>query len=145
MKQDSKTAEVKEALEQAMSLSGGVPNENVIEKLMEALDKTRVLRYHTDDINLLSTAGRVLVVITQDPTLTLRAIAVYLNLSETMVDRTIKSLVESGIITKTKKQRQNVYKVNYEAVKKHLDIQQFAEMMKIVTQSQQEVGDETPF
>lgn len=145
MKQENRTAEVKRAIEQVMASSGGVPPDGMVDKLMEALDKTRLLRYHNDDINLLATAGRVLVVITQDPTVTLRAISVYLNLSETMVDRTIKSLAQSGLITKTKKNRQNVYKVNFEAVKKHLDIQQFMEMIRIANEKSAEVGEEPPF
>jgi predicted transcriptional regulator len=145
MKQENKTAEVKRAIEQVMASSGGVPSDGMVEKLMEALYKTRLLRYHNDDINLLSTAGRVLVVVTQDPTVTLRAISVYLNLSETMVDRTIKNLVESGLITKTKTNRQNTYKVNFDVVKKHLDIQQFMEMIRLANEKSSQVGDEPPF
>ncbi len=128
MKQENKTAEVKRAIEQVMASSGGVPSDGMVEKLMEALDKTRLLRYHNDDINLLSTAGRVLVVVTQDPTVTLRAISVYLNL-----------------ITKTKTNRQNTYKVNFDVVKKHLDIQQFMEMIRLANEKSSQVGDEPPF
>ena len=93
---------------------------------MRALDKQKVFRYHNDDvISLLSTAGRVLVVLSEDPKLTQRAISVYLDLSETMIDKTVKSLIASGLITKTKVNRQNIYKVNEEEVLKHPDIRKF--------------------
>jgi predicted transcriptional regulator len=63
----------------------------------------------------------------EDPTMTQRALSVYLDLSETMIDKTVKILIQNGLITKTKTQRQNIYKVNIEEVKKHPDIQHLRE------------------
>lgn len=125
MRGDNRTAEIKKALEDAI-LSSPNGNEELLHRVMSTLDKKKVLRYHNDDeISLLSTPGRVLVAILEDPTMTQRALSVYLDLSETMIDKTVKSLISKGLITKTKLNRQNIYKVNLEMLKNHPDIQHF--------------------
>ena len=126
MKNDNRADEVKKAIQAALGVNQSDSEEDAVEAVMRALDKQKVFRYHNDDvISLLSTAGRVLVVLSEDPKLTQRAISVYLDLSETMIDKTVKSLIASGLITKTKVNRQNIYKVNEEEVLKHPDIRKF--------------------
>ena len=118
---DEKTEKLKLALRDSL---GDNASEELIFDILKTLDKQKVFRYHNKDVvSLLSTPGRVLCAVIEDNTMTLRALAVYLNMSETMIDKTIKSLVLSGLITKTKVNRQNVYKVHNELVLKHPDIQ----------------------
>lgn len=118
---DEKTERLKSALRESL---GDSADEEIISSILKTLDKQKVFRYHNEDVvNLLSTPGRVLCAIMEDNTMTMRAIAVYLDISEHMIDKTVKSLVESGLITKTKVNRQNAYKVHYAAVMKHPDIQ----------------------
>lgn len=118
---DEKTEKLKSALRDSL---GDNASEELISDILKTLDKQKVFRYHNKDVvSLLSTPGRVLCAVIEDNTMTLRALAVYLNMSETMIDKTIKSLVLSGLITKTKVNRQNVYKVHNELVLKHPDIQ----------------------
>lgn len=118
---DEKTEKLKSALRDSL---GDNASEELIFDILKTLDKQKVFRYHNKDVvSLLSTPGRVLCAVIEDNTMTLRALAVYLNMSETMIDKTIKSLVNSGLITKTKVNRQNVYKVHNELVLKHPDIQ----------------------
>jgi DNA-binding HxlR family transcriptional regulator len=118
---DEKTEKLKSALRDSL---GDNASEELIFDILKTLDKQKVFRYHNKDVvSLLSTPGRVLCAVIEDNTMTLRALAVYLNMSETMIDKTIKSLVSSGLITKTKVNRQNVYKVHNELVLKHPDIQ----------------------
>jgi predicted transcriptional regulator len=126
MKNDNRAEEVKKAIQAALGVNQSDTDGEAVEAVMRALDKQKVFRYHNDDvISLLSTAGRVLVVLSEDPKLTQRAISVYLDLSETMIDKTVKTLIASGLITKTKVNRQNIYKVNEEEVLKHPDIRKF--------------------
>jgi predicted HTH transcriptional regulator len=133
MRGDSRTAEIKKALEDAI-LSSPNGDEEILHKVMSALDKKKVLRYHSDDeISLLSTPGRVLVAILEDPTMTQRALSVYLDLSETMIDKTVKNLITKGIITKTKLNRQNIYKVDIELLKNHPDIQHFSGVINSIS------------
>lgn len=118
---DEKTEKLKSALRDSL---GDNASEELILDILKTLDKQKVFRYHNKDVvSLLSTPGRVLCAVIEDNTMTLRALAVYLNMSETMIDKTIKSLVNSGLITKTKVNRQNVYKVHNSLVLKHPDIQ----------------------
>lgn len=133
MKNDNRADEVKKAIQAALGVNQSDSDEDAVEAVMRALDKQKVFRYHNDDvISLLSTAGRVLVVLSEDPKLTQRAISVYLDLSETMIDKTVKSLIASGLITKTKVNRQNIYKVNEEEVLKHPDIRKFFDAISVL-------------
>jgi hypothetical protein len=52
-----------------------------------------------------------------------------------MIDKTVKLLIQNGLITKTKTQRQNVYKANLEEVKKHPDIQHLREAISGIFES----------
>jgi len=122
MKKDSQSDAVRKALYGALS-SGAQDNEELVDKVLNVLDNQKLLRYSSnDDINLLSSYGKVLIVLIDDPSMTARAVSIYLGLSETMVAKVFKSLISSGLITKTKDKRQNVYKINYEILKNHPDI-----------------------
>jgi predicted transcriptional regulator len=89
----------------------------------------------------------VLVVLVDDPNLTQRAISVYLNLSETMIDKTVKTLIASGFITKTKVNRQNVYKLNKKIINEQLDIRQFLRAISLLNEENidDEIGNSDPF
>jgi predicted transcriptional regulator len=117
-----KVDDIKRALEEAIAQEDG--DSITIEKVMQTLDSKKILRYHREhEVSLLSTAGRVLVAIAEDPTMTIRAISVYLDLSETMIDKTVKQLINSGLITKTKLNRQNVYRCSEKLILEQPDIQ----------------------
>jgi predicted transcriptional regulator len=142
---NQKPDNIKKALEEAIS-SAGV-DELAVEEILKNLDKQKLFRYHRDsDVNLLSTAGRVLIAIIEDPTMTLRAISVYLDLSETMIDKTVKYLIEGGLITKTKANRRNVYKLNKKPIKEQQDIQHILAALKTLDKSEDEqVGNNEIF
>lgn len=153
MRGDSRTAEIKKALEVAiLSSPGNVDSSSIIDTVMSTLDKQKLLRYHNEgEISLISTPGRVLIALLEDPSMTQRALSVYLDLSETMIDKTIKSLISRGLITKTKFNRQNIYKVNTNEVKNHPDIQHLMSVMSQINHpkqeknNQQQVVDDAPF
>ena len=132
--------ELRNALAEAVSQ----PAESAaVDQLMHALDRAKLFRYHQDEsVSLMSTAGKVLAAIIEDPTLTQRAISVYLGCSETLIDKTVKTLVESGLITKTKVNRKNVYKVNLKNVKNHSDIQHLAGVLDLL--QKMETAKESP-
>jgi len=143
MSEDLTAASIREALAEAI---GNDPNSPAVEELMRALDRKKLFRYHNDEgVNLLSTAGRVLMAIMQDPTMTQRAISVYLGCSETLVDKTVKTLVESGLITKTKVQRRNVYRINPILIDGHSDIQHLRDAIKLLDSvNRKEVPEKKP-
>lgn len=122
--------------------------EKAVQKILEALDDKKILRYHRDnEVALLSTAGRVLISLMSDPTMTIRALSVYLDLSETMIDKTVKQLIAHGLITKTKVNRQNVYRFNEKTIMAQPDIQQFLRAISGINNGnlEPEVDDSFPF
>jgi DNA-binding Lrp family transcriptional regulator len=83
-----------------------------------------------------------------EPTMTQRALAVYLGISETMVEKTIKTLTEQGLITKTKVNRKNVYSFNTNVMGKNPDIQRLPLVFKSILnigRESQKVDEEAPF
>lgn len=137
---DEKIEKLKSALRESL---GANASEELVSDILETLDKQKVFRYHSKGlVNLLSTPGRVLCAIMEDNTLTLRALAVYLDMTEAMIDKTVKLLAKSGFITKTKVNRQNVYKVHREIVLKHPDIQHLLGAVGLV---KNEVGEQDVF
>jgi predicted transcriptional regulator len=126
-----KVDDIKKALEEAIAEQGG--NDLTLEKVMQTLDSKKILRYHKEhEVSLLSTAGRVLIALIEDPNMTIRAISVYLDLSETMIDKTVKQLINAGLITKTKVNRQNVYRYNNKLILEQPDIQNFLVAIKML-------------
>jgi transcription initiation factor IIE alpha subunit len=99
-------------------------NQELIEKILVSLDENRIIQYSSPgETALLSTAGRIVFTLLEDPSITQRAMAIYLGISETMVEKTIKMLSEKGLITKTKVNRKNVYRFNTNILLENPDIQ----------------------
>ena len=147
MKKDSQSDSVRKALFGALS-SEAQDNTELVDKVLSVLDSQKLLRYsNNDDINLLSTYGKVLIVLIEDPSMTARAVSIYLGLSETMVAKVFKSLILARLITKTKDKRQNVYKINYEILKNHSDIHHIFDVMGKISKeiNKQKIIDEEPF
>lgn len=96
----------------------------LIDQILQSLDENRIIHYSEEgEVSVLSTSGRILFTLILDPYMTQRAIAVYLGISETMVEKTIKTLVNKGLVTKTKVNRKNVYRFNKDLLLKNADIQ----------------------
>jgi predicted transcriptional regulator len=74
--------------------------------------------------------------------------AVYLGISETMVEKTMKTLAEQGLITKTKVNRKNVYTFNINLISKNADIQRIPGLvlaLETMCKASQQVDEESPF
>ncbi len=135
--QNSKSDKIRDALKAVV----GDGQEDLISSILETLDKQKLFRYHNENtISLLSTPGRVLVALIEDNSITQRALSNYLNISETMIDKTIKSLIDKGLVTKTKVNRKNVYRISVENVISHPDIQHLLGAINTMKQ-EEEVGD----
>ena len=124
-------------------------DEQLISKVISSLDSHRIVSYSLpNELSLLSTNGRVLFSIIMEPTMTQRALAVYLGISETMVEKTIKTLTEQGLITKTKVNRKNVYSFNTNVMGKNPDIQRLPLVFKSILDighASRQVDEEAPF
>ena len=124
-------------------------DEELIRKVISSLDSHRIVSYSLpNELSLFSTSGRILFSIIMEPTMTQRALAVYLGISETMVEKTVKTLTEQGLITKTKVNRKNVYSFNTNVMGKNPDIQRLPLVLRSildVCRASQEVDEEAPF
>ena len=63
-------------------------------------------------INLLSLHGRVLAVVTKEPTVSQREIGHRLSITQNAAHRVVKDLVHSGVLVATKQGRSNRYQVD---------------------------------
>ncbi len=105
-------------------------NTDLIEQVFKSLNENRIIHYSEEgEVSLLSTPGRILFTLIIDPFITQRAIAVYLGISETMVEKTIKTLVDKGLVTKTKVNRKNVYGFDKNLLLKNADIQRLPSIL----------------
>jgi predicted transcriptional regulator len=135
---NKKSEDIKKAIAEVIA-EGGHSEDAALERILQTLDRKKVLRYHrSDEVSLISTPGRVLIALIEDPTMTIRAISVYLDLSETMIDKTIKQLISGGLILKTKTNRKNLYKVNISSVLNQPDIQHMMEIIQIMVSEPQQ-------
>lgn len=146
-KKDNQSELMKKALMEALS-NDGANNDDLVNKVLGVLDSQRLLRYNNNnDVNLLSTPGKVLVALLENPKTSIRGISVYLCLSETIIIRAIKSLMASGVVLKTKNKQQNIYKINYLSLQNHPDIQHLSGALQIVASNIKniEIKEDEPF
>jgi predicted HTH transcriptional regulator len=139
---------LKDAIKAVLENGGSV--DNLLEGVMRTLNQQKMISYNSeDDILLLSASGRVMVAIMEDPSITQRALAVYLGVTESNVQKSIKNLVDAGLLEKTKLNSRNVYKVNGEKVISHPDIARFADGIRNVAMSyfseSKSLEEESPF
>lgn len=145
---------MREILTTALSESEATELDDIIEVVLRTLTQQKMISYApAGEISLLTTHGRALVAIMEDPGITLRALAVYLGISESNAQKSVKALLDMGLIAKTKVKTS----VNYVFVPKigfkHPDISRLfdgvvSEIRKS-TESRRDIRpitvDETPF
>ena len=95
----------------------------VSETVLKMLDSEKVL-YYADPgrIQILNTNGRVLLAILEDPGITQRALSVYLRVSESNIQKSLRTLISDGIIQKERKGNRNTYRFNFEKGTSHPDV-----------------------
>lgn len=132
---DSKTREhvLRQPLKDviAHAVAAGASNEEILEGIMRTLDQQKMISYCSkDELSILSPAGRVLVSIMEDPAITQRALAVYLGVTESSIQKSIKQLIDAGLLLKNKINGRNQYAVNKEKVFPHADVSRFYDGIK---------------
>lgn len=146
---DSKTRE--HVLRQPLSemiktaMAAGANNEELLEGIMRTLDQQKMISYCSkDEISILSPSGRVLVAIMEDSSITQRALAVYLGVTESNIQKSIKALIDAGLVTKQKEKGRNIYRVNKDRAYKHPDVSRFYDGIRQIAFSAPS-DDESPF
>ena len=129
----------------ARGVATGASNEEILEGIMRTLDQQKMIAYCSkEELSVLNPAGRVLVSIMEDPSITQRALAVYLGVTESSIQKSIKQLIDAGLLIKRKIKGRNKYIVNREKVSSHPDVSRFYDGIKKMTLIQ-ESEDESPF
>jgi len=113
-----------EALEKEANL------EQTVDLLLKTLDQQKLLYYSNPDrLPLLNNHGRVLVAILEDPGITQRALSVYLRVSESNVQMSLKKLLKDGVITKERVGNRNRYTFNHQVGFNHPDVRRILECL----------------
>jgi hypothetical protein len=95
----------------------------VVNSVLSVLDQEKLL-YYADPgrLPILNNHGRVLLAILEDPGITQRALSVYLRVSESNVQKSLRLLLKDGIIVKKRVANRNQYEFDRDAGIAHPDI-----------------------
>jgi hypothetical protein len=117
-------------LEMAITSSGSSAEE-IAETVLRTLNDHGLIQYaQPGTMSLLSTAGRVLVCVSERPQITLREMALILGVTESGIAKTIAGLVKSGVIARTKVKGRNIYSVDKKQAQNHPDIHRYFAAIK---------------
>ena len=110
----------------ADSLNSRLSPEEMTENILRTLSDHKVIQYAPKGtLAFLTTTGRVLVCVLEQPQITLREMAVILGVTESGIAKTVAGLVKSGVIARTKVKGRNIYSVDRNQAKNHPDIQRY--------------------
>lgn len=95
----------------------------IADEVMKLLDREKLL-YYSDPgrVPVMNSNGRVLLAILEDPGITQRALAVYLRMSESAVQKCVRLLLKDGVIVKKMSGKRNHYEFNKEKGLSHPDV-----------------------
>ena len=114
-------------LKAAIESAGSSDPDDLAEVVLQTLNEHKIIAYTPKDLlAILTPAGRVLVIVAENPNVTLREISVALGVSESNVGRSIGKLVSSNVITRTKVNGLNTYEVNSDGGNSHPDIARYS-------------------
>ena len=123
---------LREPLEQSIraAIESGSSSSDVVETVLKTLSSQRMIMYSSkDEISLITPAGRVLVAMLEDPEITQRALSVYLGVTESNIHKAVKTLVDSGLIAKTKVKGRNKYQIDKKRALEHPDIRRLVDAL----------------
>lgn len=121
--QDLIEKQIRDAIERAQN------GADMAEEVLKTLGRSKVIRYEDEKaINLLAAPGRVLAVILEDSSYTVRALAVYLGVTEQAITKSLKILVDAGLVKREKVNKRYVHVPVLDAITSHRDIAPFLKL-----------------
>lgn len=97
--------------------------EELAQKIAQTVSAGYSVHYSSKEgFSLLTAPARVLVTIIEEPNITVRALSIYLAISEAAVIKSLKLLHDKGLIAKTKVNGKNNYLVVKESFENNTDI-----------------------
>jgi len=111
-------------IEQCVGNGGSV--QDVADRVLKVLDNERLRIYSDDDrLPVLNANGRVLVAVLEDPGVSQRALASYLGVYESAVNRSLRLLANDGVLVKERVNGKVVYRFDEVRGRSHPDIARF--------------------
>lgn len=108
------------------SITGAESDEEAADRVMDLLDDMKLVVYSADEtLPMLSSAGKMLMLVMEYPQITLREAAMRLGITEANARRSMGNLVTRGLVGRERVLRKNVYTVNVAAILEHPDIRRF--------------------
>lgn len=142
-KKKTANKELLSSIEVVLSDTTSTPQE-IAKRLLETLEGNSAVFYgRKDELSLFSGPARVLIVLTEQPDITPRAMAIYLGVSEAAVHKSLKILIDNGLVAKTKVKGRNVHKIVPKMLLEHSDITHVLNAIK--TAERQIKEEESPF
>lgn len=121
-------------IEMLLKHGKNLPPEELARKILETVSSTSGIYYSSDkELSLLTAPARVLVTIIQEPNITVRALSIYLGISEAAVLKSLRLLLDNNLIAKTKVNGKNNYSFVKETFEKHSDITHWVRAIAIVS------------
>ncbi len=109
-----------------VSFDSNLSVEEATENVLLALSDNGVIQYAPKGtLAFVTTTGRVLVCVLEQPQITLREMAMILGVTESGVAKTVAGLVKSGVIARTKVKGRNIYSVDKNQARNHPDIRRY--------------------
>lgn len=104
--------------------------EDVVGVVLRTLEQQRIISYGKfGDIKLLSSAGRVLVAVLENPEMTQRALSTYLGMHEPQVHKALKNLEKAGLLVTTNLGRKKTFTFSGIEALRHPDISRFFDVI----------------
>lgn len=114
----------------------------IVQVVLRTLDQQRLISYApAGDMALLTTHGRTFVAVAENRNATQRSLAVYLGISETNLQKSLKLLCDKGFVVKTKVNNSFRYEIDPKMAFSHSDISRFFDAIAGMVASTLE-GDE---
>jgi hypothetical protein len=110
------------------------PQELAIE-IAKALDG-KSAQYASDGISMLTAPARMLITLLLEPSMTQRALSIYLGISEAAVQKTIRQLTDMKLVAKTKVQNKNMYTVDVDKFLNLSDIRYLQQAVSAAIESE---------
>lgn len=144
--QNSASQQLAVPIELLIRESLDVSPEELARRIVNAVANTSGISYKpSNQISLLTAPAKILITIIREPKITIRALAIYIGISEAAVIKSLKMLLSNNLIAKTKVKGKNNYTVVKESFENHSDIIHLLNATQIVLDMGQLMSDEEAF
>jgi predicted transcriptional regulator len=146
-KQKLANSELISSITVVLSDTTSTPQEIATRVLETIQGNSKAFYSKPNELALFSAPARVLIVLAEQPDITQRALSIYLGISEAAVQKSVKILIDNGLVAKTKVKGRNVYKINEKMLLEHSDIAHVLNAVKCAKKAvaQAEEAENSPF